>query len=254
MDGWHDGRGGGEHLVDALTGLATRSALVVTVERLWVAETGRDVGVVFADIDRMKNINALLGHGHGDAVLSAAADLFTATVEGALESDEPVVTARVSSDGFMAVRAGMDAATAADVAGRVAAAFRADPLLRTDPPETVTASMRREGAGYFRLYGPQPDGTYLAYATEGDDPELGIRGGYPGGRPDEIPFATLGDSDVQASGLLVTVSVGAAAGVAGHGDWKALIDAAEGALIDAKSGGRGVACSRSMEQDGSRPS
>jgi hypothetical protein len=160
----------------------------------------------------------------------------------------------MSSDGFMAVRAGMGAATAADVAERVAAAFRAGPLLRTDPPETVTASMRREGAGHFRLYGPQPDGTYLAYATEGDDPELGIRGGYPGGRSDGIPFSTLGESDVQASGLLVTVSVGAAAGVAGHGDWKSLIDVAEGALIDAKSGGRGVARSYLLEQDGARPS
>jgi diguanylate cyclase (GGDEF)-like protein len=238
VDGWQDGRGGGEHLVDALTGLATRSALAVTVERLWVAEAGRDVGVVFADIDRMKNINNLLGHGHGDAVLAAAADLFTATLVGALEPDEPVVCARMSSDGFVAVRVGMDAATAADVGGRVAAAFRAGPLLIADPPETVTASMRREGAGYFRLYGPQPDGTYLAYATGG---------GHPGGQPNEIPFSTLGDSDVQASGLLVTVSVGAAAGVAGHGDWKSLIDAAEGALVDAKAGGRGVACSRSME-------
>jgi diguanylate cyclase (GGDEF)-like protein len=62
----------GEAVIDPLTGMLNRKALMNRVEELTQQSkvTGEQVGLVLGDLDRFKEVNDLQGHAAGDAVLT----------------------------------------------------------------------------------------------------------------------------------------------------------------------------------------
>ena len=56
--------------IDPLTGLANRASFMSRLSSALTANHGRDVAIVFLDLDHFKNVNDSLGHGVGDALLS----------------------------------------------------------------------------------------------------------------------------------------------------------------------------------------
>ena len=54
---------------DALTGLASRSVLDRSIVAALSGDDLQSTGIIYADIDRFKSANDLLGHGGGDVVL-----------------------------------------------------------------------------------------------------------------------------------------------------------------------------------------
>lgn len=95
-----------QSLMDALTGLYNRSAFFALTERqVRIANrAGRAFIMVFADVDRLKQINDTAGHAAGDHALQQVAALLRATFRG---SD---ILARLGGDEFavLAVDAGED--------------------------------------------------------------------------------------------------------------------------------------------------
>ena len=70
---------------DALTGLANRTSLALTLERYCIAQDrgGQDFTLFFIDLDRFKAINEGFGHAIGDEVLRRAAGRLRAMTEPA---------------------------------------------------------------------------------------------------------------------------------------------------------------------------
>jgi diguanylate cyclase (GGDEF)-like protein len=98
---------------DPLTGCLNRSA---TFEVLREAlRSGEQLVVVFADVDRMKAQNDLLGHAGGDALLVATA----ARLQAAIRPGD--IVGRIGGDEFVAVCHGVPTPEAAQiVASRIA--------------------------------------------------------------------------------------------------------------------------------------
>lgn len=101
---------------DLLTGLATRRALIETLDGILTDATRRP-GLILLDLDRFKSVNDSLGPLVGDAVLCRIAQRLHSVCP------ESLLIARVSGDGFAVVvpEAGTLAAVAArmlDVVGR----------------------------------------------------------------------------------------------------------------------------------------
>ena len=147
---------------DALTGLPTR---VLFLQRLGEAlhrssMTGRQVTVLFCDLDGFKQVNDTAGHAAGDAVLRETGRRLTATLR---EGD---VAARVGGDEFVVLlephghpddhpggqraaasaAAHLDTAAASAVVARVLEAVRA-PVVHDGVPHVVTASIGMSSAG-----------------------------------------------------------------------------------------------------------
>ncbi|MFC3550013.1 putative bifunctional diguanylate cyclase/phosphodiesterase [Lysobacter cavernae] len=85
---------------DALTGLANRLAFRETLDqRLLERGTGRQLALLFADIDDFKRVNDTLGHDAGDEVLLQ----FTKRIQAAIKrlGGEDVLLARFGGDEFV---------------------------------------------------------------------------------------------------------------------------------------------------------
>ncbi len=84
-------------LADELTGLYNRRGFfALAQQQLKIANrTKRDVSLFYFDLDDMKKINDLLGHGEGDSALKQAADVLRDTFR---ESD---IIARIGGDEFV---------------------------------------------------------------------------------------------------------------------------------------------------------
>ncbi|WP_062133603.1 bifunctional diguanylate cyclase/phosphodiesterase [Demequina aestuarii] len=110
-------------LHDPLTGLPNRRLLGDRMEQA-LAKREREVPValLFADLDSFKAINDSEGHGAGDAVIIAAANVIRSTIR----SQDTV--ARIGGDEFVVVCEGARAADADAAAARIVEAFSA-PLL-----------------------------------------------------------------------------------------------------------------------------
>ncbi|HEY8453528.1 MAG TPA: diguanylate cyclase [Natronosporangium sp.] len=107
---------------DALTGLANRALFYERLDRALTrhAHRAEKVGVLFLDLDDLKQINDTLGHAAGDELLVAAAHRLSATV-GVQDT-----VARLGGDEFAALLEDIDdPAVVGEIARRVVAAFEA---------------------------------------------------------------------------------------------------------------------------------
>ena len=103
---------------DGLTGLANRSLLADRLEHALgrLSRHPGQLGVLFVDLDRFKQVNDVRGHAAGDAVLCAVAAALAGTVR-------PVDTvARVGGDEFVVLCESVDADAVRELSDRVRAA------------------------------------------------------------------------------------------------------------------------------------
>lgn len=103
--------------LDALTGLASRSAVQSSLERA-LAEDAASAAVLYLDVDRFKRVNDSLGHAAGDALLAQVAQRISTAV-GALGT-----IGRLGGDEFLVVLPGGAEDAAQEAEGRIAAAVR----------------------------------------------------------------------------------------------------------------------------------
>ena len=103
-------------LHDGLTGLPNRMLLVDRLQQAIEAESR--VAVVVLDIDRFKEVNATLGHHHGDLLLEQVARRLSIVV------NDSTTVARVGSDEFAVVLSGVgDEASTLEAAERLTASL-----------------------------------------------------------------------------------------------------------------------------------
>jgi diguanylate cyclase (GGDEF)-like protein/PAS domain S-box-containing protein len=101
-------------LADSLTGLYNRRGLFALGEHTMriARRRGRGLGVIYVDVDGLRDINDRLGHAQGDEALRAVADVIKACVR---ESD---VVGRVGGDEFV-VLVEDDPAVTSDLVARL---------------------------------------------------------------------------------------------------------------------------------------
>ncbi|MDQ3757319.1 MAG: EAL domain-containing protein [Actinomycetota bacterium] len=121
---------------DALTGMPNRALAVDKLERLLrrAAVGGRQLGVLFADLDNFKTINDTLGHAAGDQLLRG----FTQRLVAAVRPNDMV--ARLGGDEFLILLDGTTRREAERVAERVIDAM-GEPFLLEGREVWVTTSM-----------------------------------------------------------------------------------------------------------------
>lgn len=122
---------------DTLTGLPNRNLLEDRLEQVlsFAKRRGRQVGVVFVDLDNFKGINDTLGHSVGDRLLKAVAQRFVASLR---EGD---TVCRLGGDEFVVVCADLGGPDDMDdIISRVFRNLR-QPLLIDDQDIRVDASM-----------------------------------------------------------------------------------------------------------------
>lgn len=122
---------------DPLTGLANRAFWMEQTESTLAAaaHNGKNVAVIFLDLDRFKHVNDSLGHSHGDLLLRTVAE----RMQACLRSRD--VLARIGGDEFVALLPwvkGRDGA--AVVAKKITRALSA-PVSLEGHEITVTASL-----------------------------------------------------------------------------------------------------------------
>jgi diguanylate cyclase (GGDEF)-like protein/PAS domain S-box-containing protein len=125
---------------DPLTGLPNRRRLEEQVETaIWDARSGSDaVALLFVDLNGFKAVNDRLGHAAGDELLQSVA----ATLRARLRRHD--LLARLGGDEFLVALLGLDPATAAHEAHRIAAELAASvrsPVLLRGEAVTVGASV-----------------------------------------------------------------------------------------------------------------
>lgn len=108
-----------ENSHDSLTGLPNRSHLQQRLQNAWLEfrANGRELGVMFIDLDRFKLVNDSLGHHFGDQLLTQAAD----RLRGCMRETD--LLARLGGDEFAVLAAGASLDTTIGIAERVLAAF-----------------------------------------------------------------------------------------------------------------------------------
>ena len=126
-----------EALVDAMTGLANyrsgRDALAREIRRSQRFDA--PLSLILIDIDGLKQVNDLLGHAAGDALIRAAAQ----RIQGELRRFDTAV--RTGGDEFFIVLPSTAASGAQQVAQRILEAFAATPLHYRDVAITLSGSL-----------------------------------------------------------------------------------------------------------------
>ncbi len=123
---------------DELTGLLNRREFdrILDEEEQRASRFGHPLGLVMVDVDRFKSINDTHGHPAGDRLLREVAR----RLAGCVRSVDRV--ARVGGEEFGLILVQSDVAATLDIARRVCAVMRADPISFTDGltlPITVSA-------------------------------------------------------------------------------------------------------------------
>lgn len=100
---------------DSLTGLLNRESFMeVLTRRLRESKlSGQHVSVLMMDLDKFKSINDTYGHGNGDIILKAFADV----LKEVLRHEDAI--ARIGGDEFEAVLPGVGRKDAAEIANRI---------------------------------------------------------------------------------------------------------------------------------------
>jgi diguanylate cyclase (GGDEF)-like protein/PAS domain S-box-containing protein len=121
---------------DPLTGLANRALLTdrIGLALARIRRTGRDLTVLFVDLDDFKSVNDTLGHGPGDALLLEV----SRRLQGCVRPGDTV--ARLGGDEFAVLMEESDEGLAIAVAERLQEALRA-PFHLGDAQIPVTASV-----------------------------------------------------------------------------------------------------------------
>jgi two-component system, cell cycle response regulator len=106
-------------IVDELTGLYNRRGFFTLGEQtlLLMRRRGRELAVVFVDLDGLKRVNDTYGHERGDELIRGAAALLRATFR---DSD---IVARIGGDEFAVVAHETDGRSTAMIMGRLKAAL-----------------------------------------------------------------------------------------------------------------------------------
>jgi diguanylate cyclase (GGDEF)-like protein len=124
-------------LHDDLTGIANRRQLLAALGRAVERAGSRDgrFALLMFDLDRFKEVNDALGHGHGDMLLREVATRLQATVRAG------DLLARLGGDEFALLLDEVDRASAAvEIADRVSATL-AEEFVLADVPLVVEASI-----------------------------------------------------------------------------------------------------------------
>jgi diguanylate cyclase (GGDEF)-like protein/PAS domain S-box-containing protein len=138
---------------DALTGLANRSSFEAQMRQAFTDGRGSQMALLLFDVRALQLVNDAMGHTVGDQVLVGVAQRLVAAVA------DPVVVARLGSDGFAVV---VDGVQSADDAIALARSLRA--LLA--PPHTI------DGA---EVSAPVNVGVALPAADGPTDPAMRLR-------------------------------------------------------------------------------
>ncbi|MCB1184824.1 EAL domain-containing protein [bacterium] len=123
--------------MDSLTGLLNRKgmerALLDELERCRAAD--RDLLILLVDLDDFSKVNATLGHGVGDLVLTGAAR----RIRESVRDDDKV--GRCGTDRFMVILPGTDEATGEVVAEKIRLAISRDEITAGEHRLQTTASI-----------------------------------------------------------------------------------------------------------------
>jgi diguanylate cyclase (GGDEF)-like protein/PAS domain S-box-containing protein len=122
---------------DALTGLVNRQEMFERVGALFrrSSRTGREIAMVFCDIDDLKRVNDTFGHAAGDELLRMVATRMSTSVRGG------DVVARIGGDEMLVVLDGVhDLEQAAELANKLRAVV-AEPALIGEQWHRVTMSV-----------------------------------------------------------------------------------------------------------------
>jgi diguanylate cyclase (GGDEF)-like protein len=144
-------------VTDPLTGLANRTLMLDRLEQALAARsrTGREVGVVFCDVDGFKEVNDRLGHQAGDRVLCDVGEDLRANVRGV------DTVARIAGDEFVVVCPGVSASDLEEVVSRLSRpaarllpdGVRAPRLsvgsILTTPADTAASALGRADAAMY---------------------------------------------------------------------------------------------------------
>ncbi|HEX5806719.1 MAG TPA: EAL domain-containing protein [Macromonas sp.] len=122
---------------DTLTGLTNRSFWIEQAEATLSAArlNGKEVAVIFLDLDRFKHVNDSLGHSQGDLMLKTVAD----RLHACLRTRD--VLARWGGDEFVALLPWVKGRDGAEVVANKIARVLSDPVPLYDHEITVTASL-----------------------------------------------------------------------------------------------------------------
>ncbi|MET0886473.1 MAG: diguanylate cyclase, partial [Mycetocola sp.] len=122
-------------MVDSLTGLPNRRALMVRLDQaLARSASGGSIAALFVDLDRFKDVNDTYGHDVGDTVLAHAAQ----KISSAIRSQD--IVGRIGGDEFVVICEDIEPSEAAAVARRIDAAIRT-PVVSELRSIHVTASI-----------------------------------------------------------------------------------------------------------------
>lgn len=160
---------------DSLTGLFNRNRYMQDVESL--AECAEPLGVIFLDVNGMKEINDQSGHARGDRLLVECADAMRTVLGDAFS------LYRIGGDEFVAVAAGISEEAFSHAARELSRTFELSPLCRVamgtrwkGHPENITKmlfdadeAMYRDKRAFYRTMTEYPSSS----AKRGRD----VRGG-----------------------------------------------------------------------------
>jgi diguanylate cyclase (GGDEF)-like protein len=151
----------GEAVIDSLTGMLNRKALINRVSELAQQSeiTGEPVGVILADLDQFKEVNDLQGHAAGDAALTDVAYLLRKRLR-AFD-----LAYRIGGEEFLILLPGADTRECAQIAEELRLAVASDTVgdgTRLTMSFGVSASGRGGGFDYDRVFAAADEALYEA--------------------------------------------------------------------------------------------
>jgi diguanylate cyclase (GGDEF)-like protein len=151
----------GEAVIDSLTGMLNRKALMNRVSELAQQSevTGEPVGMILGDLDRFKDVNDSQGHAAGDAALTDVAYLLRKRLR-AFD-----LAYRIGGEEFLVLLPGADTAECARIAEDLRRAVAADTMGEGSSLTIsfgVSASARGAGFDYDRVFAAADEALYEA--------------------------------------------------------------------------------------------